>query len=200
MYPLPIQKLINAFNRLPGIGMKTSERFVFYLLKRPKSEIAEMINALAEAGNKIKYCRTCQNFSEKDICPICSNEQRDRSLICVTALPQNVEVLENTGAFKGLYHVLHGTINTLEGAGPHNLKVKELIERVSSGKNGLKEIIFAFNPDVEGETTALYLMKMLKPYNIKMTRLARGIPMGGDIEYADEITLGDALKGRRNVE
>lgn len=197
-YPEVIQNLINEFNKLPGIGPKTSERFIFYLLKQPRSEIAKFSQALEHLRDKITYCEVCYNFSEKKLCSICSNKTRDNSTICVVAESSDLVAIEKTKEYKGLYHVLGGVINQIEGLGPEKLKIKELLERVK--KNKIKEIIIATNPDMEGEFTALYLAKLLKPFReTKITRLGKGIPMGGNLEYADEITLSNALKGRREI-
>jgi len=196
-FPEPISNLINEFNKLPGIGPKTSERFVFYLLKQPKEEISRLSQVLENLKDKITYCSACQNISEKNPCYICSDQRRDKKVICVVAESHDMASIENTGEYKGLYHVLGGDLNPLEGITPDRLKIKELLARVKN--DGVKEIILALNPDLEGESTILYLTKILKPLNIKTTRLARGLPMGSDLEYADEVTLSNALKGRLEI-
>jgi len=214
-FPSSIQNLIDQFNKLPGIGQKTAEKLVFYLLKQPKTELAAFAEALAHVKDKITYCAICQNIAEKSPCPICADTKRDSSTICVVALPQDMIAIESTGDYQGKYHVLGGNLNTLDGITPEQLKIKELVGRLASGplnkegeitpftKGGSggipKEIILGLSPDLEGETTILYLTKILKPYKMKITRLARGLPMGSDLEYADEATLSNALKGRREI-
>lgn len=195
--PLAIQNLIQQFNKLPGIGNKTAERFVFYLLKQPKAEINEFILALNNLKNNIKLCQICFNFSETTPCNICSDSTRDKSIICVVAASPDIIALEKTSDFHGVYHVLNGLINQIEDMGPEKLKIKELVNRIK--KQPTKEIILALDATMEGETTAMYLARELKPLNIKVTRLARGLPMGSDIEYADEVTLASALAGRREI-
>jgi len=196
-YSETIEKLISEFSKLPGIGQKTAERFVFYLLKQPKEELEKLNLALKNLEKNIKICSICQNFSETDPCPICSSKSRDKSIICVVAEPQDLLAIEKTGEYKGTYHVLHGVINLPEGITPNRLKINELLERVK--KNRIKEIILALNPDIEGESTALHIKKLLSPFNLKITKLARGLAMGSELEYADEITLADALKGRKEI-
>ncbi|MFH0856531.1 MAG: recombination mediator RecR [bacterium] len=193
-FPNSIQNLINELNKLPGIGNKTSQRFVFYLLKQPKSEIVKLTNSLEHLKDEIKYCDICHCFTEKNPCPICSDRGRNKSILCVVSETSEMAVIENMGEYKGLYHILGGTINTLDGITPDMLNIRSLVERVKG--YDFKEIIFAFDPDIEGESTVMYLKKILELYKIKITRLARGLPMGSDIEYADEITLSNAFKGR----
>lgn len=195
--PNPIQNLIAQFNKLPGIGQKTAERFVFYLLKQPKAEINEFTQALNGLRDNIKVCTECYDFSEKSPCLICADPRRDKSIVCVVSQSVDILALEKTSEYSGVYHVLNGLINQIEGIGPEKLRVAELLNRLK--KNGVKEIILALDATMEGETTAMYLIKELKPLKIKITRLARGLPMGSDIEYADEITLSSALKGRREI-
>lgn len=197
MFPSPIQNLIAEFNKLPGVGSKTSQRFVFYLLKQPKYEIVNLANALTHLKDQIKYCPICHCFTENAPCPICADSTRDKTLLCVVSETTEMSVIENTREYKGLYHILGGTINTLDGVTPDMLNIRSLVDRVKNGK--FQEIIFAFDPNIEGESTVMYLKKILEPYKIKITRLARGLPMGSDIEYADEITLSNALKGRNNA-
>jgi recombination protein RecR len=204
-FPSSIQNLINEFNKLPGIGPKTAEKLVLYLLKQPKEELARFAEALINVKSKLTVCSECQNIAEKNPCDICANPKRDRTFLCVVAEPQDMIIIESTGDYNGLYHILDGTLNTLEGIMPDQLKIKELVNRLKNPprppfvKGAIKEVILALNPDMEGETTILYLTKILKPYNIKITRLARGLPMGSDLEYADEATLSNALKGRREI-
>lgn len=195
--PSPIKKLINQFTKLPGIGEKTAARLAFYLLKQPKEEIELFSKTLAELKEKIVKCSVCQNIAEQDPCFICKDITRDKSIICVVGEPLDVVALESTSEYKGLYHVLGGSINPPEGIGPDQLKIKELQDRIERAKEEIKEIILANDPTLEGEATAMYIAKLLKPFNIKITRIARGLPVGGDLEYADEVTLSNALKGRK---
>ncbi len=193
--PKNIQNLIEEFSKLPGIGPKTAQRLTFYLLRRPEQASISLGNAAIDLKKDISICSICCNFSEGEVCPICSDGYRDSSLICVVAEPLDAVAIEKTGQFKGLYHVLGGAISPVEGIGPDDLFIKELIIRANSGE--VKEIILATNPNLEGETTALYIQNQLKDLDIKITRIARGLPVGGDLEYADEITLTRALEGRR---
>lgn len=194
MYSKSIQNLIDSFRKLPTVGQRTAERFVFYLLKSGKKEVAEITLALKELIDNVKSCETCWDFSDNNPCAICSNKTRDTSLLCVVSEPQDIPVLERTGIYNGLYHVLRGLVEPGDEEGMEKIKIKELFKRVG----GHKEIILALNPDLSGETTMLYLEKEIKKLNpeIKITRLARGLPMGSDLQYADEITLGSALKNR----
>lgn len=196
-FPRIIQNLINQFNKLPGIGPKTSERLVFYLLKKNKEELKEFAQALDMSADNITVCSRCFNFSENDPCEICSDKTRDKTTLCVVAQIFDLMAIENTGEYHGLYHVLGGNLNPIEGITPDELTIKQLIERIKN--NGVREIILALNPDIEGESTIVYLTKILKPYKVKITRLARGLPMGSNLEYADEITILNALKGRREL-
>ncbi len=200
-FPPALQNLIEYFSRLPGVGPKTALRFVFYLLKQPKEEVLKFSAALGSVKNNIAVCQVCQNFSEKNPCPICADPRRDHSSICIVAEHQDLPVIENTGEHHGTYHVLGGVLDPLHGVTPDQLKIKELVARIQNGKGKIKEIILALNPDLEGETTMLYLTKLIKSFGgpIRITRLARGLPMGSDIEYADEITVSDALKGRKEI-
>jgi len=197
-YSESIKNLIDEFNKLPGIGPKTAERLVFYLLNQPKSELDKFGQALQHLKDKVLTCSQCQNFSETDPCRICGNSKRSLGVICVVATPQDLLAIEKIGDYQGVYHVLGGTIDPLEGITPDRLKIKELLARIS--KDNVKEIILALNPDLPGETTMLYLAKVIKQFRgVKITRLARGLPIGSNIEYADEITLSSALKGRKEV-
>lgn len=195
--PNSVQQLIEQFCQLPGIGKKTAERLVFYLLGQPKEQLSNFAQSLTGLRDQVKQCQTCFNFAESDPCAICSQVKRDKTTIAIVAKPQDVLVLESTNEYLGLYHVLGGTLNTLEGRTPETLKINELLKRLQN--NGVKEIILALNPDLEGETTMLYLAKILQPTKVRVTRLARGLPMGSDIEYADATTLSNALKGRREI-
>ncbi|NQU83722.1 MAG: recombination protein RecR [Parcubacteria group bacterium] len=196
--PPPIQNLLNHFNRLPGVGQKTALRYVFYLLKRPKEELSKFAEALHVVKNSISECEVCCGLSDDRICGICGDIRRDKNLICIVSDEEDRNAIENTSEFKGVYHILGGIINPLEGITPDHLKIAELLQRISS-PTPPREIILAFNPTIEGETTILYLTSLLKKYNIKATRLARGLPVGSELEYADEITLTDALKERKEV-
>lgn len=200
-FPLSLQNLIDHFSKLPGVGPKTALRFVFYLLKQPKSEVEKFAAALGSVKNIMTTCSICQNFSEKNPCAICGDSRRDHGIICVVAEYQDLPIIENTGIHQGTYHVLGGVLDPLHGITPDQLKIKELVARIQNGKNAIKEIILALNPDLEGETTTLYLTKLIKSFGkqIKITRLARGLPMGSDLEYADEVTVSDALKGRKEI-
>lgn len=194
-YPKPVQELIKEFAKLPGVGNRTATRYAFALLRQNDTEaflLAEAIKNL-KAGTKI--CQNCFNLSEKDLCEFCSNPKRDRSTICVVEEAVNIPVIENTGSFQGLYHVLGGTIKPNEGIGPEKLNIERLIERIK--KSEVKEIIIATNPNIEGETTASYLVKKLEPFELKLTHLARGLSTGSDLEYADEMTVMNALKERK---
>ncbi|KXG76693.1 MAG: recombination protein RecR [Tepidanaerobacteraceae bacterium] len=195
-YAQPIARLIDELSRLPGIGPKTAQRLTFYILKMPKERVTNLVQAIADAKESIVYCSVCGNFTDVDPCSICSAPHRDRTTIMVVEEPKDVVAVEKTRDYKGLYHVLHGVISPLEGIGPDDIRIKELLARVSSG---VKEVIIATNPDVEGEATALYIARLLKPLGLKVTRIAHGIPVGGDLDYADEITLAKALEGRREM-
>lgn len=195
--PLTIQNLIDQFNKLPGIGPKTAEKLAFFLLKQPMVTLSEFAQSLLKAKDNLTVCEICQNLTEVSPCLICRDSHRDKKVICVVADTQDFMALEKTGVFHGLYHVLNGTLNPLEGITPDKLNVQQLLERIKN--DNISEIILAFNPDVEGETTTLYLTKLLKDTGIKITRLGRGLPTGSDIEYADEITLTNALQSRKEL-
>jgi recombination protein RecR len=194
---LPLVRLIEQFERLPGVGKKSAQRLAFYVLGMPKEKAAEFAAAILDAREKIHKCETCQNLTENALCPVCEDENRDRSLVCVVEDPRDILAFERTKEYGGLYHVLHGLISPMDGVGPEQLHIKELIARV--GQAGIKEAIMATNPTGEGEATAAYLAKLLKPLGIKVTRLAYGIPVGGNLEYADEVTLYRALEGRSEI-
>lgn len=196
-YSPSIEKLIEAFERLPSIGNKTAARLAFYMLNASQEETNEFIEAIVNAKKNLKYCSSCFNISDNDPCPICSNLGRDRSSICVVEDVKDVIAMEKTHEFKGLYHVLHGSISPMNGIGPDDIKIKELLSRLMDGQ--VKEVIIATNPRVEGEATAIYLSKLIKPLGISVTRIAHGIPVGGDLEYTDEVTLSKALEGRREI-
>ncbi|WP_425805841.1 recombination mediator RecR [Desulfitobacterium sp. Sab5] len=193
-YPQPLADLIAGLSRLPGIGPKTAGRLAFYLLQQP--QIAESLaDAIQNALTNIRECSVCCNYTDQDPCSICSSDKRDSSLLCIVEQPRDVASLEKTREFKGRYHVLHGVISPLEGIGPEQLTVQQLLKRL----DGVQEVIMAMNPTVEGEATAMYLSKILKPMGIKVTRIAHGLPVGGDLEYADEVTIARALEGRRQL-
>ncbi len=198
-YPAPLRFLIDQFSRFPGIGEKTAQRFVFYLLRQPPADIIRFARALMELQDSIIVCRVCFNYAEKTPCNICGDPTRDQETICVVAFSHEVGAFERTGEYRGAYHILGGNVNILDGITPDRLRIKELVERITRSEKKVQEVILAFNPDLEGESTGLYLYKLLMPYGMKLTRLARGLPRGADIEYADEITLADAIKARREV-
>ena len=193
----PLDKLVEQFERLPGIGKKTARRLAYYVITRPDGMAQKFSDALLEAKAKIRYCSVCQNLTDGDVCSICRSSDRDRSVICVVEDAQDVMAFERTREYRGLYHVLHGAISPLVGIGPDQLKMRELMTRLSSGE--VEEIIVATNPTVEGEATASYISRLVKSMGIKVTRLAYGIPVGGDLEYADEVTLSRALEGRKEL-
>jgi recombination protein RecR len=194
---VPLNELIAQFERLPGIGKKTASRLAYNILEQPPEVAKHFAEALVNARQKIHFCKECQAFTDLEKCAICEDEKRDRSVICVVAEPKDVMAFERTREFSGVYHVLHGVISPMDGIGPDNLRIKELMARLSS--DTVKEIIMATNPTVEGEATASYISRLVKPMGIKVTRLAYGIPVGGDLEYADEFTLARALEGRNEI-
>ena len=196
-YSPSIEKLIESFERLPSIGHKTAQRLAFYMLDLKEEDTNEFINAIVNAKKNLKYCSKCYNISDSDPCFICGNPKRDESIICVVEDVRDIVAMERTHEFTGVYHVLHGTISPMNGVGPEDIKLKELLNRISEGN--IKEIIIATNPRVEGEATSMYISKLVKPLGIKVTRIAHGIPVGGDLEYTDEITLTKALEGRREI-
>ncbi|HEB01479.1 MAG TPA: recombination protein RecR [Candidatus Portnoybacteria bacterium] len=197
MLPQSIQNLTDELSKLPGIGPRAAARLAFYLLYQSPEEVTKLISAIQELKQKTKICRQCFNLTEEELCLICKNPKRDSDQICVVEEALDISPLEQTGRYNGLYHVLGGTLSPLEGRGPDNLRIKELVNRIKKNQLPIKEIIIATNPNTEGETTALYLVRILKPLNIKITRLGRGLATGGSLEYADETTLSSALNGRR---
>lgn len=196
-YSPSIEKLIEAFEKLPSIGHKTAVRLAFYMLGSDEQEVKEFTEAIINAKKNLKYCSRCYNISDSDPCLICSNVKRNENIICVVEDVKDVIAMEKTHEFKGTYHVLHGSISPMNGIGPENIRIKELLQRIQTER--VNEIIIATNPRVEGEATAMYLSKLIKPLGIKVTRIAHGIPVGGDLEYTDEITLMKALEGRREI-
>ena len=197
--PAPVTKLIDEFSRLPGIGPKTASRLAFYLLRNPADRARSLAEALAELHDKVLFCSRCFNIAESDPCPVCSDENRDRALICVVEEPLDGLAIERTRDYHGLYHVLHGVIAPTEGIGPEDLKISELVQRVRQSETDIREIIVATNPNLEGEATAMYISRQFEGSPVRLTRLARGLPVGGDLEYADEITLSRALSGRSEL-
>ena len=196
-YPEPFARLIEALQRLPGIGPKTAQRLTFFLLKRPVNEVRELSEALLAVKERIGYCGSCFNVTDEDPCHICADPARDPRVLCVVEEPNDLLAMERTGEFRGRYHVLLGALSPLDGIGPEDIKVRELLARVEGSET--TEIILATNPNVEGEATALYLSKLLRPLGVRVTRIARGLPVGGDLEYADQVTLSKALEGRREI-
>jgi recombination protein RecR len=194
--PDPLIRLIEELQRLPGIGPKSAQRLAFHVLKTPREQTDRLADALREVKERVTYCSVCNNITDVDPCAFCSSGARDPHLICVVEEPQNVAAIEKTREFKGMYHVLMGALSPLQGVGPDDLKIKGLLARVA---DGVGEIILATNPNVEGEATAIYLARLLKPLGVKVTRIAMGVPVGSDIEYADEVTMHKALEGRREV-
>ena len=197
MYPVSVTKLIEEFERLPGIGSKTAQKLAFYVLSMPVEKAHSFAEIIKEVKEKIKLCEVCYNITDSHICSICSGSKRDRFAICVVGEPKDVSAIEKTKSFKGLYHVLHGLISPMAGIGVEDIRLRELVKRV--GEEDIKEVIIASNPTIEGEATAMYIAKLLKPAGIKVTRIAHGIPVGGDLEYADEITLSRSIEGRREI-
>jgi recombination protein RecR len=194
--PEPLVRLIEELQRLPGIGPKGAQRLAFHLLKTPREHTDRLVDALRDVKERVTYCSVCNNITDADPCGFCSSSDRDQHVICVVEEPQNVSAVEKTREFKGVYHVLMGALSPLQGIGPDDLKIKSLLARVG---NGVAEIILATNPNVEGEATAIYLARLLKPLGVRVTRIAMGVPVGSDLEYADEITMHKALEGRREV-
>ena len=197
-YPKPLNKLINELSKLPGIGGKTAQRLAFHILALEESEAIALANSIVNAKRSLHYCSVCGNLTDTDPCEICSDESRNRTKVCVVETPQDVIAMERIREFKGLYHVLHGAISPVEGIGPNDINLKSLITRLQQ-HDEIDEIIVATNPNIEGEATAMYIARLLKPSGIKVTRIAHGIPVGGDLEYADEVTLLKAMEGRREI-
>lgn len=193
----PISRLIEEFSKLPGVGRKTAQRLAFHVINMNTNDVEALSKAIVDAKREIKYCSNCHNITDKDPCSICSNKSRDEDTICVVEDPRDVASMERVREFKGQYHVLHGVISPMDGVGPDMIKVRELIQRL--GNQEVKEIIIATNPTIEGEATAMYISRLIKPMGIKVTRIAHGLPVGGDIEYADEVTIAKALENRREI-
>jgi len=193
----PVARLIQEFHKLPGVGPKSAQRLTYYLLRAPQEEAQALAQAILEVKEKIAFCTICENVTDTDPCLICADSQRDRSIICVVEEPLDILALERSGSYHGLYHVLHGVISPMDGVGPEDLKVEELLGRLKGG--AVSEVILATNPNLEGEATAMYLNRLLRPLGLRVTRLARGLPTGADLEYADDLTLARALEGRQEV-
>jgi recombination protein RecR len=198
LYEGPVQRLIDELGRLPGIGPKSAQRIAYYILKAAPEDAGRLASSIVEVKEKISWCRRCFNMAEGELCQYCLDERRDDTLICVVEEPRDIVAIERTREFTGRYHVLQGTISPIEGVGPDQLRIKELLARVRD--EGVKEVILATNPNTDGEVTAMYLARMLQDSEVRVTRIASGLPVGGDLEYADEVTLGRALEGRREVE
>lgn len=197
-YAAPLSKLIEQFERLPGIGRKSAQRLAFFMLSQSDAQAQEFAAAIVDAKKNMHTCRICQNLTDGEVCDICRNPSRDHSVICVVENPRDVVAFERTQEYNGVYHVLHGVISPMDGIGPDALKIKELLKRIG-GEPPVSEIIMATNPDVEGEATAMYISRLLKPMGVRVTRIAYGIPVGGELEYADEVTLSRALEGRSEI-
>lgn len=195
--PEPIARLIEEFARLPGIGPKSAQRLAYHVLRAPEDEALALARALGDVKRRIVFCGSCFNITEDDPCALCADDQRDRALLCVVEQPLDVLVVERTGGYRGLYHVLHGALNPIEGVGPDQLRVRELLARAEGG--GVAEVIMATNPSLEGEATSMYLQRLLQPLGVRVTRLARGLPSGADLEYMDDLTLARALEGRQEL-
>lgn len=195
--PDPLARLVEQLQRLPGIGAKSAQRLAYHILKTPREDVERLADAMREVKDRVTYCSVCSNITDTDPCYFCTSDTRDRRTICVVEQPENVSAVEKTREFKGTYHVLMGALSPLQGVGPDDLKIKGLLERVSGGK--VHEVILATNPNVEGEATAIYLARLLKPLGLRVTRIAMGVPVGSDLEYADEITMLRAMEGRREV-
>jgi recombination protein RecR len=193
----PVARLVEQFARLPGIGPKTAQRLTFYLLRTSEQVSLELADAIRHMKQAVKFCSICLNITDVEPCAICRDERRDRSMICVVEEPLDIVAVERTRGYKGLYHVLHGALSPVDGIGPEDLKITELLDRLRSGE--VQELILATNPNVEGETTAIYLTRLLRPLGVRVTQIARGLPVGGDLEYADEVTLARAMEGRRDM-
>jgi recombination protein RecR len=196
-YTPPMQVLIDALGRLPGIGPKSAQRIAFHLLKTDRGDVERLASSILEARALVRFCERCFNFSDAELCRVCRDEGRDSTTVCVVEESRDLIAIEKTGQFKGRYHVLLGSINPLEGVGPEHLKIRELLVRI--GAEGIDEVIVCTNPNTEGDVTAMYLARLLKPLGLRVTRIASGLPVGGDLEYADELTLGRALDGRREI-
>jgi recombination protein RecR len=195
--PESLQELVEQFKKLPGIGAKSAQRLAFHVLRTPREDAERLCEAIRDVKDRVTYCSTCNNITDVDPCTVCGDPGRDHRLICVVEEPQNVSVVDRAGGYRGVYHVLMGAISPLQGVGPDDLKIKGLLARISGG--GVDEVILATNPNVEGEATAIYLARLLKPLGLRVTRIATGVPVGSDLDYADDLTVGKAMDGRREV-
>ena len=193
----PIARMAQQLSRLPGIGAKSALRLAYHIVSLPEEQVHELAAAIWQGRKAVKYCPVCGNYTVEELCPICSNEERHNGVLCVVRDPRDVAAMERMRDFKGTYHVLHGTISPMEGIGPEDIRIRELLERI--GTEDIKEVILATNPDIEGEATAAYLARLIKPLGVRVTRIAHGVPVGSDLEYADEITLSKAMEGRRDM-
>ncbi|GAB6099700.1 recombination mediator RecR [Halanaerocella petrolearia] len=198
-YAQPLSKLIGQLTKLPGIGTKTAQRLAFYILKMDGTAADDLATSIKNVQENLIYCSVCHNLTESDPCSICSDPKREQATICVVEKVEDIVAMEKTGEYKGLYHVLHGSISPMDGVGPEDINIKGLLERIKDDDQEVKEIILASDPNVEGEATAMYISKLLKPLEVKVTRIAHGLPVGGDLEYADEVTLSKALEGRQEI-
>jgi recombination protein RecR len=198
VYEGPVQNLVDELGRLPGVGPKSAQRIAFHLLKIAPEDARRLAQAIVDAKERVSWCRRCYNIAEGELCSYCRDERRDSTVLCVVEEPRDIVAIERTAEFRGRYHVLQGAISPIEGVGPDQLRVKELLTRIND--EGVEEVILATNPNIEGEATAMYLARLLKPIGLRVTRIASGLPVGGDLEYADEVTLGRALEGRREVD
>ena len=196
--PASVMRLIEEFHKLPGVGLKSAQRLTYYLLRMPAEEARALAESILDVKERVTFCGVCQNVTDSDPCGVCASDSRDRSVICVVEEPLDILAIERSGSYGGLYHVLHGAISPMDGIGPEDLKIQELLSRLNSGE--VTEVILATNPNLEGEATAMYLTRLLRPLGVKVTRLARGLPVGGDLEYADDVTLTRAMEGRQEVE
>ncbi|MDH4139497.1 MAG: recombination mediator RecR [Coriobacteriia bacterium] len=196
-YAPAIARLLEELERLPGIGPKSAQRITYYLLRTDEESATRLADAIVDVKRSIRFCSRCFNFAEEELCHICSDPERDESMLCVVEEPRDIVAIERTGEYRGIYHVLEGAISPIDGIGPEQLRVRELVDRV--GEGGISEVVLATNPNVEGETTALYIARLLQPLGVRVTRIASGLPVGGDLEYADEVTLGRALEARREM-
>ena len=194
---LPLVVLTEQFAKLPGIGMKTAARLAYHVMSMEAAEVEEFAQALQNAKKTVHYCQCCENLTDQELCPVCEDESRDHQVICVVETPKDIAAFERTGEYKGTYHVLHGTLSPMDGIGPDDIRIKELLSRLADGS--ITEVIIATNPDIEGEATASYIARLIKPMGLLVTRIAHGVPVGSDLEYADEITLAKAIEGRRDM-
>lgn len=193
----PIQRLVNQLSKLPGIGTKTAQRLAYHIISLPEEQVRELAVAIFNGKKQVHFCPVCGNYTDSDPCALCSDPGRDHQILCVVRDPRDVAALERMREYKGLYHVLHGVISPMEGIGPDDIRIRELMERLSSGE--VQEVVLATNPDIEGEATAAYISRLIKPMGIRVTRIAHGVPVGGDLEYTDEVTLFKAFEGRREI-